>query len=88
MQKKILYSNYDREGRATLALFGNACYQVIVLCIALPLACFVMFAKGIHLTLRLLANLSFACFVWIFLASVVLLFLLLLTVQLAAASVG
>ena len=67
---------------------ARTCGQGFVFCIALPLACCVLCIKGIGRVFRLLANLSFICCVWIFLACVVLLFLLAITVHLAVASVG
>ena len=75
-------------GKTPLQMFGAGCYQGLVLCIALPLACCVVLMRGIGLVFRFLAGLSFICCVWIFLAVVVVLFLLAITVHLAVASVG
>ena len=89
MQNKILYCKYNGAKEQTAAMtVANACYQAFVLCIALPLACCVVLAKGVCMLFRLLATVSFTCCVWIFLASVVVLFVLALTVHLAVASVG
>ncbi len=89
MQKNILYCEYTRAKENTVArTIANVCYQALVLSIALPLACSVVLAKGLCMFLRQLATISFACCVWIFLASVVVLFILALTVHLAVASVG
>lgn len=89
MQQEIFYPMSSRVDRKTpLQMFGAACYKALILCIALPLACCVVLVRGGGRVFRFLASLSFICCVWVFLAVVVLLFLLAITVHLAVASVG
>ncbi len=90
MQQDIFCYNYNGIIRkdTPLQFLAGTCCQILVFCIALPLACCVLCVKGVGRVFRLLANLSFICCVWIFLACVVLLFLLAITVHLAVASVG
>ncbi len=90
MQQEIFRHNYTGivDRKTPLQALARTCCQGLILCIALPLACFVLCIKGIGWLFRLLTNLSFVCCVWIFLACVVLLFLLAITVHLAVASVG
>ena len=88
MQNDILYFRSNRAGKSPIGIAGNACYQVLVFSIAQPLACCVVLTRGILMLLRLMATISFTCCVWIFLVSMVLLFIMVLSVHLAVASVG
>ncbi len=87
--QKIMFNQVvGGHDRTQLAFFVNGCTQVFIFCIAFPLACFVVFFKGVRLLYRLSMSLSFTCCVWIFLAALTLLFLLVFIIQFAVASVG
>lgn len=88
MQNAIISFRYYRGKQTTLEVVGDNCLTVVVFCIAFPLACIVLLARGVLFSMKQLARLSFTCSVWIFLAAVVVLFVLVLIVQLAVASTG
>ncbi len=90
MQQEFFCPDYTGtvDRKTPMQILAKTCCQGLVLCIALPLAICVLCLKGIGRVFRLLANLSFICSVWIFLACVVCLFVLAITVHLAIASVG
>ena len=76
------------ERKSIFRVSADFFYQGLVLSIAIPLAFLVMIWRGFHQVILFLGGLSFRCCVWVFLGAIMLLFLLVVLVQLAVASMG
>lgn len=88
MYSETVYYSSSLKEKGLLQILGRATYQLFVFCIAFPLATFVVLGKGGQLMLRVLARLSGTFLVGSILIALVLALLLILAVQVAAASMA